>query len=409
MTINEGVTVKNVGHFSSMIRNGGDVTSECYLTINGGTFDGGINTVKNDVMGVLTIHGGTFSNTTQFVVMNWNKTEITGGTFAPTAEAAAILFSACIDKDCAVGKLTISGGTFTAQANKKLIEENYYNKDGSIAYTGTAAVSGGTFNKPVDQKFCADGYEPNKINDTEYGVKPAEGNVKLIGADGNVRYGNIADAENGETIQLYKDITVDGVFLRSNKTLDLNGHKLTTDYVMATAAQVIDSTEGQGLLVIADKDYLSLNQKNNALPLLDNDAGGYRLFTYALEVLREYHPDGDTNTAGFYFTLKLGSKLGYELLAKLTDDSGLNTYIPVQINSGNWQDVRVPLSALCDFASAVLRKPDYNDSTYKLCNYHVTFTGLSNFATGTTIKATTLMRTLAGTCSEISTPLVYEK
>ena len=74
MTINEGVTVTNVGNFSSMIRNGG--TSASTLIINGGTFSGGLNAIKNDEAGVLTINGGDFSNTSQFVVMNWHKTTI---------------------------------------------------------------------------------------------------------------------------------------------------------------------------------------------------------------------------------------------------------------------------------------------------------------------------------------------
>ena len=37
------------------------VTANCYLTIKGGNFAGGINTVKNDRFGVLTINGGNFS------------------------------------------------------------------------------------------------------------------------------------------------------------------------------------------------------------------------------------------------------------------------------------------------------------------------------------------------------------
>ena len=63
MEINPGVTVENAGGYSSMIRNGGDVTADCNLTIRGGNFVGGVNTVKNDSFGVLTINGGNFSNT----------------------------------------------------------------------------------------------------------------------------------------------------------------------------------------------------------------------------------------------------------------------------------------------------------------------------------------------------------
>ena len=41
MKINTGVTVENAGGYSSMIRNGGDVTADCNLTIEGGNFAGG--------------------------------------------------------------------------------------------------------------------------------------------------------------------------------------------------------------------------------------------------------------------------------------------------------------------------------------------------------------------------------
>ena len=75
MTINEGVTVNQgengAGKFSSLIENGwyngnnntgGELS---VMTINGGTFSGGLNTIKNDDYGELTIKGGTFSSYAQ--------------------------------------------------------------------------------------------------------------------------------------------------------------------------------------------------------------------------------------------------------------------------------------------------------------------------------------------------------
>lgn len=113
MEINTGVTVENAGGYSSMIRNGGDVTADCNLTIEGGNFAGGVNTVKNDSFGVLTINGGNFSNTAQYVIMNWNKAEITAGTFQTLDTASAVLFTSAYGADDnTVGKLTISGGEF---------------------------------------------------------------------------------------------------------------------------------------------------------------------------------------------------------------------------------------------------------------------------------------------------------
>ena len=141
MTINEGVTVTNVGHFSSMIRNGGTSASTSTMIINGGTFNGGLNAIKNDEAGVLTINGGDFSNTSQFVVMNWHKTTINGGSFKAQPSAEAVLFTAKYAENTAVGELTIINGTFERSSDTQKMIRDYYDEDNK----GTAAISGGTF------------------------------------------------------------------------------------------------------------------------------------------------------------------------------------------------------------------------------------------------------------------------
>ena len=68
MTVEEGAIVKNKGHFSSLFENGyysyknADGIGNPSLTINGGTFDGGLNTIKNDDDSTLVVNGGTFKN-----------------------------------------------------------------------------------------------------------------------------------------------------------------------------------------------------------------------------------------------------------------------------------------------------------------------------------------------------------
>ena len=141
MTINEGVTVTNVGHFSSMIRNGGTSASTSTMIINGGTFNGGLNAIKNDEAGVLTINGGDFSNTSQFVVMNWHKTTINGGSFKAQPSAEAVLFTAKYAENTAVGELTIINGTFERSSDTQKMIRDYYDEDNK----GTAAISGGAF------------------------------------------------------------------------------------------------------------------------------------------------------------------------------------------------------------------------------------------------------------------------
>ena len=141
MTINEGVTVTNVGHFSSMICNGGTSAPTSTMIINGGTFNGGLNAIKNDEAGVLTINGGDFSNTSQFVVMNWHKTTINGGSFKAQSSAEAVLFTAKYAENTAVGELTIINGTFERSSDTQKMIRDYYDEDNK----GTAAISGGAF------------------------------------------------------------------------------------------------------------------------------------------------------------------------------------------------------------------------------------------------------------------------
>ncbi|MDO5853858.1 MAG: hypothetical protein Q4Q62_07475, partial [Thermoplasmata archaeon] len=131
-TINEGVTVVQDGGFSSMIANGwGNAADDMFsdeassmftdstLIIYGGTFSGGLNTVKNDECGTLTIHGGEFYNISQAAILNWNVATINGGTFKINEDSkyAVILngyyYNSDVGKDTGLGYLYINGGTFT--------------------------------------------------------------------------------------------------------------------------------------------------------------------------------------------------------------------------------------------------------------------------------------------------------
>ena len=219
MEINTGVTVKNAGGYSSMIRNGGDVTADCNLTIKGGNFTGGVNTVKNDSFGVLTINGGNFSNTAQYVIMNWNKAEITAGTFQTLDTASAVLFTSAYGGDAnTVGKLTISGGEFKhASDTQEMIVDHY-----DASNSGTAAVTGGKFDADISK------YIP-----TDY-VQSADGTVEKLGETnavakvGDTYYKTLADAvaavQNGGTITLLKDAELTSTLnLAKNITIDGQG------------------------------------------------------------------------------------------------------------------------------------------------------------------------------------------
>lgn len=220
MTINNGTTVKNAGGYSSNIRNGGQ-DSMAKLTINGGTFDGGVNTVKNDANGVLEIKGGELKNTAQYVIMNWNQATISGGTFETAETAGAVLFSSAYGTDgTACGELTITGGTFKAAGNE-LIDDAY-----DANNHGTVKISGGSFNRAVDPKHCDTGFIPTQNADGTYGVK--EGTY--VAETGGVYYESLQAAidaarRNG-TVKLLADTRENVTISTPYLTLDLNGHTL---------------------------------------------------------------------------------------------------------------------------------------------------------------------------------------
>lgn len=113
LTINKGVAVKNyvlktgetLGNASSLIINGKD--AEATLTINGGTFEGGLY-IKNEVKGVATINDGTFRGIASWTLFNYNEMTINGGTFVGNK---GIVCNG--DTNVNPIKLTITGGNFT--------------------------------------------------------------------------------------------------------------------------------------------------------------------------------------------------------------------------------------------------------------------------------------------------------
>lgn len=221
MEINTGVTVENAGGYSSMIRNGGDATADCDLTIMGGNFAGGINTVKNDSFGVLTINGGNFSNTAQYVIMNWNKAEITAGTFQTLDTASAVLFTSSYGADAnTIGKLSISGGEFKhASDTQEMIVDRY-----DASNSGTAAVTGGRFDADISK------YIPSDYVQSADGTVEKLGETNAVAKVGDTYYKTLTDAvkaADNATVTLLKDVTTN-VTIPAGKTitLDLNGKTL---------------------------------------------------------------------------------------------------------------------------------------------------------------------------------------
>ena len=124
-------------------------------------------------------------NTAQYVIMNWNKAEITAGTFQTLDAASAVLFTSAYGSDAnTVGNLTISGGEFKRASDTQEMIVDHYDASNS----GTAAVTGGKFDADISK------YIP-----TDY-VQSADGTVEKLGETnavakvGGTYYKTLADA-----------------------------------------------------------------------------------------------------------------------------------------------------------------------------------------------------------------------
>lgn len=204
MTINEGVNVLTakgngeLGRFSSLVANGyyngttydNDKGEEKpTLTINNGTFSGGLNTIKNDDRAELTINNGTFKNFYQATVQNHNIATINGGTYKAASDASSTeketygVYNCGCDANIDRGTLTVTGGIFegadyaiddvssqTAVVN--ISGGSFSGAKGAIKGTNSNAIisiSGGVFDSNV-QAYAANGYKAIKTTDGKYVV-----------------------------------------------------------------------------------------------------------------------------------------------------------------------------------------------------------------------------------------------
>ena len=178
MTINDGVTVNQGadgnGKYSSLVENGwqngeqNETGVASVMTINGGTFSGGLNTIKNDDYGELIINGGELSSYAQACVLNWNTAKITGGTFDGTGSSNGVVLNGYLNNTMDKGELTITGGEFRGKSivekmggsdnsGKIQITDGIFEVD-TIATSlgdGTLEISGGNFSKSVPTEYLA--------------------------------------------------------------------------------------------------------------------------------------------------------------------------------------------------------------------------------------------------------------
>lgn len=215
MIINNATVLMDAGDTggsitSSLIENGGVADGARNLTINGGTFTGGVDNVKNDAEGILTINGGTFTNTINQTIYNMNVATINDGTFnvpsVPDDGAhvnAALHTSAPAPDSIGKGILIINGGTYNAES---LLTTDGINGNNPIPQV---KISGdGVYN--VEHLFSPD-YVNNaeQFNDTEITGGTFTGNIELPALpDGYVKY-DVVDPDTKEIVSIVTDQQVD--------------------------------------------------------------------------------------------------------------------------------------------------------------------------------------------------------
>ena len=273
LTICTGATVSSSSAWSSMIRNVGGADRNATLLIEGGAFNGGLNTVKNDDYGMLTIQGGEFTNTAQHVIMNWSTAVIEGGTFTPSDEASSAVWSGTWylpeDAGFVQGKTVIKGGTFNGAISEGVGKGAPNQTSDGVDYD----VSGGTFTQPVDEEYFADGFELSLGADGSYIVVETEKTVATI-TRGEYTYwfesldAAFAAVEDGDTVVLLADVSfAETLVIDQTITLDLAGNVLTYTGAAGSYAIVVTADdvtiEGEDASVVSSGSGICVEETQN--------------------------------------------------------------------------------------------------------------------------------------------------
>ena len=259
LTFESGNVKNNSGNDSgkgaSLVRVGDDsVAKYPGLNIKGGTFTQDNFIVIKVDRGDLFLNGGTLNSGDSYAIEDWHRATIKGGTV--NGAVAAWTYAGGLNSD-----LSISGGT----VNGNVISVNYGSAEGKVAkvsitggtvngtlgtYTynnglaattdaakATIKITGGTFsNDPT--KYVVEDSAINKNADGTYGVAKA-----YLAQVGETSYYTMDEAfkaqtTSGEAITLLRDYTTGGTFNSGTvaRVVDLNGHTWTCTGTDANSA-----------------------------------------------------------------------------------------------------------------------------------------------------------------------------
>ena len=235
------------------------------ITINGGTFNGGIQTTGYVACGIyapwqdeITVNDGTFNITGGAgIVARAGQVTVNGGEFNTTGDADAVgkvgdsrvvVPCAAIVFDSDAGypgmtddsKITVSGGSFTSAVDTVSVVNTKGDENKRVV------VSGGVFSNDAVQAYTADGYHAVKTTDSKYAVANS---ISLDKTSTRIRKGNTDTLKatvkaNGETYDV-ADVT----WASDNETIAtvadgvVKGEDYGTAKITATADELTKSCD----------------------------------------------------------------------------------------------------------------------------------------------------------------------
>ncbi len=234
------------GKGASLVRIGDDsVAKQPGLNIKGGTFTQDNFIVIKVDRGDLFLNGGTLNSANSYAIENWFRATIKGGTVNGTA--AAWTYSGGFNSTLTVQGGTIKGNVLSvnygsAESKVAKVEITGGTVNGALGtyiYSGgltetadtskaTIGITGGTFTDDPT-KYVIEDSAISKNEDGTFGVAKA-----YLAKVGNTSYYTMEEAfkaqtTSGEAVVLLRDYTTGGTFNSGsiNRTVDLNGHTWT--------------------------------------------------------------------------------------------------------------------------------------------------------------------------------------
>lgn len=264
MTVNEGVVVNNKGHFSSLFENGyydytkRDGVENPDLKINGGTFDGGLNTIKNDDNATLVIKNGTFKNYTQACVQNHHVAEIHGGEYIGNKAAAVLMCGVCktVDETHDRHVMSIIGGNFkgdlTVNVGKLTIKGGTFTVDPSKFVTGTNLVvvpNVGKTEYTVQPKTSEDGKTTTEVSEDGKTVTETK-------TDGNTVTKTETNVDTGVKTETKTETKTEGNVTTNTETVTVKDNEGNVTKATETVTTV-KTEKGGTTTVVTEKDTLN--------------------------------------------------------------------------------------------------------------------------------------------------------